>query len=85
MFKFGKKREMIRTTEENEEHKAIKLQKWQRANFAAELGFDPDTKDKEELALIDKRYELMLRSVNAWNEEQRKDLDRILREARGDS
>ena len=55
MFKFGKKRE-----DTKEELKAIKLQKWQRANFAAELGFDPETKDKTELEEIDRRYELML-------------------------
>ena len=35
--------------------------------FAMELGFDPDTKDKSELADIDRKYEDMLRYLTHWN------------------
>ena len=59
----------IWTTEEEQEHDARNLQKWQRAKFAKELGFNPDTTDKAELAMIDKKYEEMIKEVNEWNEE----------------
>ncbi|MFZ0741662.1 MAG: hypothetical protein WAM54_08725 [Nitrososphaeraceae archaeon] len=50
-----------------EEQEADRLQKWQRSKFAMELGFDPDTKDKSELADIDRKYEDMLRYLTHWN------------------
>jgi hypothetical protein len=57
-------------TEEELEQEAIKLQKWQRDKFARELGFDPDTKDKSELADIDRKYEDMLRYLTHWSRRQ---------------
>jgi hypothetical protein len=68
---------VIRTTEEEEEQAAAKLQKWQRDKFARELGFSPDTTDKEELAAINKKYEQMLEKVNEWNENTQKRIDEI--------
>jgi hypothetical protein len=61
--------------DKEEERKAIKLQRWQRAKFARELGFDENTTSAVELAAIDKRYEEMLHDVNEWNEEQNRIAD----------
>jgi hypothetical protein len=54
----------------------MKRQAWQRSMFAKELGFDPNTKDKAELATIDEKYEAMRQEVNEWNENQQRIMDR---------
>lgn len=41
------------------------------------MGFDPDTKDKAELAAIDKKYEDMIRELTEWNDAQQKRKDEI--------
>lgn len=60
----------IRTPEEEE-----RLQRWQRAKFARELGFKEDTTDITELPAIDKKYEDMLQELNEWNEVQQAERD----------
>jgi hypothetical protein len=64
-------------TEEEEESKAIKLQKWQRDKFARELGFDPDTKNPLEIADIDMKYEEMLKGLTLWNKQQQRRKDML--------
>jgi hypothetical protein len=68
---------VIWKTEEQLEQEAIKLQKWQRAKFARELGFDPDTKNPLEIADIDMKYEDMLRGLTLYNKQQQRRNDKI--------
>jgi hypothetical protein len=62
-------------TEQEEDAKAAKLQKWQRDKFARELGFAPGTTNPLEIADIDMKYEEMLHGLILWDrfEQQRKD------------
>jgi hypothetical protein len=59
-----------------EEIKAAELQRWQRAKFARELGFDPDTTDPLEIAEIDLMYENMLHRLTLYNKMQQQIKDK---------
>ena len=63
-------------TEQEEEQKAIKLQKWQRDKFARELGFKEDTTNPLEIIDIDLKDEDMLKGLTLYNKMQQQIKDK---------